>query len=234
MPNYQFVPINDLRPGDEIASNNGAEVMRVIEVTPGGEYCTVRGCLYHKGQFDEESVVEYRRVDGEPFLLLHRPSEASRPKATTKPITHVCRDCGVKEGALHQLGCFREQCPFCGGQLVSCGCCYRHFYKGYDPRINRKTFEPLVKNNGLPYTVFEKGLRKGQLDKWGRVLEEKGRVPYIVFPVLCARCGTLWPEFFKVPDDEWIKYIPPRERDMVICRPCYDWIKKVIDEARQG
>jgi len=55
-----------------------------------------------------------------------------------------------------------------------------------------------------------------------------------VFPVLCARCGTLWPEFFKVPDDEWIKYIPPRERDMVICRPCYDWIKKVIDEARQG
>lgn len=89
MPNYQFVPINDLRPGDEIASNNGAEVMRVIEVTPGGEYCTVRGCLYHKGQFDEESVVEYRRVDGEPFLLLHRPSGAPGLKSTEKPITHV-------------------------------------------------------------------------------------------------------------------------------------------------
>ena len=145
-----------------------------------------------------------------------------------------CRDCDVLEGALHQPGCFREQCPFCGGQLVTCGCCYRHFYKEYDPRVNPKTFEPLVKNNGLPYTVFEKGLRNKQLDEWERALEAKGRVPYLVFPNLCARCGTLWPDLFMVPDDEWVKYIPPRERDKVICRPCFDWIKKVIDEARQG
>ena len=28
--------------------------------------------------------------------------------------------CGASEGELHKLGCDREHCPFCGGQLIFC------------------------------------------------------------------------------------------------------------------
>ncbi len=36
----------------------------------------------------------------------------------------VCHDCGVKEGQIHQRGCDMERCGFCGGQLITCSCCY--------------------------------------------------------------------------------------------------------------
>jgi len=36
--------------------------------------------------------------------------------------TVKCSDCGCAKGQLHRLSCFREECPFCGGQLVACDC----------------------------------------------------------------------------------------------------------------
>lgn len=35
---------------------------------------------------------------------------------------HRCHDCGAKYGEYHHMGCDCEQCPICGGQLISCGC----------------------------------------------------------------------------------------------------------------
>lgn len=33
-----------------------------------------------------------------------------------------CPDCGAAWGTLHHPGCDMEECPWCRGQLISCGC----------------------------------------------------------------------------------------------------------------
>ena len=41
-----------------------------------------------------------------------------------------CAACGAAFGEYHKLGCKKEQCPFCQGQLVSCGCQYERQHCG--------------------------------------------------------------------------------------------------------
>jgi len=69
-------------------------------------------------------------------------------------------------------------------------------------------------------------------DQWIKKLEERGRIPYIQYPYLCAKCGKLYPELFNVPDEEWQRYIQPDKRRGVICRECYQEIKQLIDNAK--
>lgn len=33
-----------------------------------------------------------------------------------------CHDCYTPRGGIHHPGCDMEQCPRCGGQLISCSC----------------------------------------------------------------------------------------------------------------
>jgi hypothetical protein len=139
----------------------------------------------------------------------------------------TCHDCGVKEGQVHGYGCDMEQCPFCGTQLISCDCCY--FLLGlYDKsRYGSDT-------NHLPPTIYEGGLPGELEDRWFGILGARGRVPYIRYPNICARCGCLWPELFMVPDEEWTRYVQMSERGKVLCRGCYDHIKAIIDGAVEG
>lgn len=37
-------------------------------------------------------------------------------------IRHVCGDCAVLKSELHVPGCDVEECPSCGGQLITCDC----------------------------------------------------------------------------------------------------------------
>lgn len=142
---------------------------------------------------------------------------------------HKCHDCGVHEGELHAPGCDMEVCPFCGGQLLSCGCSLKHFYPTYIHDYN--TAVPL---NGLPEAVYNDGLSRKQAEEWEQILQANGLIPYVVYPNMCCKCGTLWPEMFRVPNDEWQRYVAPNQRRKMLCRDCYDWIKTTIDGAIGG
>jgi len=152
-----------------------------------------------------------------------------------------------------------ERCPFCGGQRISCGCASQHFYPGYacdfsqpQSRFTKadRTHGRSCKlpdwtcatcaaieqkgTHGLPASVYFQGLRDEQQTEWDRLVDEKGRVPWILYPSMCCRCGQIWPEMFMVDDAEWERYVAPAQQGSVICRPCYDWIRRVTDDARAG
>lgn len=124
-----------------------------------------------------------------------------------------CHDCGCEEGELHAFGCDVERCPFCGNQLIGCHCCYEKL--GID--ANK---EP----------VYSEGLDDKDGKKWIKMLEKKGRIPFIMYPNLCVKCGKLWPDMFNVPDEEWERYIEPSIRGKMLCKSCYDYIKDRINK----
>lgn len=156
---------------------------------------------------------------------------------------HTCHDCDCQEGELHQPGCDMEACPFCGGQLIACGCIYKLCgfpdYKGFNEQMAGMTHEEgLVylrtadhESYGLPKNIYEKGPPKKMVKEFGKLLEEKGRIRYILYPNLCRRCGKIWPDMFNLTDVEWKTYVAPEAQREMLCRPCYDWIKKVQDES---
>lgn len=53
-------------------------------------------------------------------------------------------------------------------------------------------------------------------------VEKAGRLPFLYFPCLCAKCGAVDPDFFMVPDGEWQAIIPIPYWHLILCRPCYD------------
>jgi len=135
----------------------------------------------------------------------------------------ICPICKTTEGKLHDLYCTLERCPFCGGQLFSCSCQYKKlgFNHDYD-----------LPCSGLPKDIYENGLPKKLEKKWQKILNKKGRVPYIyyIYPNICARCGKLRPEMFRVSDGEWSHYIEPKMRREEVCLKCYIEIKQLIGE----
>src|SRR5215813_12789045 len=48
-----------------------------------------------------------------------------------------CDRCGVGAGDLHESGCPREQCPYCGVQLISCFCEDQVKRRGRMPKKDR-------------------------------------------------------------------------------------------------
>ena len=79
----------------------------------------------------------------------------------------TCSDCGCEEGQLHEIFCTKERCPFCGGQLISCGC----VSKVLD--LNQEEQEALDE-----YIDDSVDPLKSINERWVKALNKKGRVPY--------------------------------------------------------
>jgi hypothetical protein len=192
--------------------------------------------------------------------VLREPTESETLLGRSASAGHGCGDCAVEEGQIHKLGCDMERCPFCGHQLITCGCDLKHFYPEYvslheapptsdsmltaEERAHAKkchvdncpqctAIRASGKTHGLPVRVYFDCLPEDKQAEWERILEAKGRIPWICYPNLCCRCGVLWPTMFRVNDEEWEHYVEPAMRGCMLCEECYTWIKQQIDEARR-
>jgi len=136
-----------------------------------------------------------------------------------------CHDCMAIEGELHEYGCDMESCPFCGQQLIACGCKYELLNLYDTVKYNEATCF-------LPPDTYRGGLDKDEEAVWRKSLESRGRIPWIQYPNFCAKCGLLWPDIFMVPNEEWEKYVEPAMQGKILCQPCYLWIKELIEQSK--
>lgn len=53
------------------------------------------------------------------------------------------------------------------------------------------------------------------------------REPYFYIPLICVRCGKLWPDLFMVSNGEWnIVCGMTFNKEDILCRDCFVFIKK--------
>jgi len=106
-----------------------------------------------EGMYDTD-VLDYFGFAGlEQFREECRDPERFEVYEPMDSDTDICPACHAATGELHELGCPVELCPWCGGQLVHCGC----------------RFEKL----GVEVMADEEDLARFE-----EILSEQGRIPY--------------------------------------------------------
>ena len=82
-------------------------------------------------------------------------------------MARTCHDCGCEEGQLHEIFCLKERCPYCGNQLVGCGCI--------------STVLQLTPEEQEVLDAYEDDSvepLQGINNRWVKVLNRKGRIPF--------------------------------------------------------
>lgn len=107
---------------------------------------------------------------------------------------------------------------------MTCPCIYRRF--GYQPQPET-AMHPTM---GLPKNIFKNGLPDDQIAEWDAAVTAEGRIPHFYFPGICTRCGTVEPGFFMVSDEEWQSTVPKNHWGDIICRECFDKMRRLVEE----
>lgn len=175
----------------------------------------------------EQSVMPEVRCEncgweGKTVKKLKLIEDISEPKLIRKEIDVInnlgkCPDCGTYEGMYHiqEFNCEDEFCPICDFSYFLCEC--------QNSEVNGKYIQ--------------------KRDSNGNVIEKKERHPYINFPLICARCGVLYPKLYDYPEEE-------EEKDKIIvpllkmssgfkgsnlpyhlCRSCYIEVKDLHSQG---
>ena len=100
-----------------------------------------------------------------------------------RPMITSCLDCDASPGALHDLFCTKETCPFCGGQLITCGCI--HTVLKLTDR-EQQAWDEYVDDSVPPLSDI--------LTRWKHALAQQGRVPFDSYaddPIHAAYRGDL-------------------------------------------
>jgi hypothetical protein len=113
---------------------------------------------------------------------------------------------------------------------------------------------PLLKPRGASRPMFNPkerhqcgdcGVREGEMHALGCTVEHCGwchgqriscdcegtdvpRLPFILYPQLCGRCGEPFPKVFWVSDAAWKAVVGPNRTGLVLCKSCYSWIKRLL------
>ena len=117
-----------------------------------GEQAEFLGPL-SEGIWEDEVLAFFNHEGREAFLEKHADLTTFPVYVPAHLHNDLCPVCHVAEGEIHTLGCPVEVCPWCQGQLTSCGC--RFTLLG---RSNLKS--------------------EGQLEELLALLNKKGRIPF--------------------------------------------------------
>jgi ankyrin repeat protein len=104
-----------------------------------------------------------------PFKKLFRGRKTEPPRR--RHMIETCPDCCVQSGELHDLFCLKEKCPFCGGQLASCGCIRSVLMLS---EAEQQALDKYIDDSVPPLSEV--------LQRWRDALASKGRIPFEAFP----------------------------------------------------
>ena len=108
----------------------------------------------YRQELDAELLAFWGYARWEDFLAICKPvAELGEYLGEDRRTSPECPACGVGEGEVHFFGCVVEVCPWCGGQLSRCNCRFE--------QLQRDSIDD-----------------EEQVDKFLRILEEKGRIPF--------------------------------------------------------